>query len=66
MPGLSRCDLSSQELADLFGGLGVAPVSFVGVDLGQGLDVVPDASGHGGQRFAGVELGAGVPVTKIM
>ena len=55
-----------EERADGRRRLGVAAVALVGVDLRQRLDVVADAGGDGGQGFAGVELGAGVPVAEIV
>ena len=44
----------------------VAAVPTVGVDPSEGFHVVADACCDSGERFAGVELGARIPVAQVV
>ena len=50
------------ESAEVFGGVVVAPMTSAGVHPGEDFHVVADACCDSGERFAGVELGARIPV----
>ena len=52
--------------AEFIGCSTVAAMSSVRVHLGQRLDVIADTRGHGGQGFARVELGRGVPMAQVV
>ena len=54
------------ESAEVFGGVVVAPMTSAGVHPGEGFHVVADACCDSGERFAGVELGARIPVALVV
>ena len=54
------------EGAKAVGGVMVTAMPAVGINPGEGFHVVADACCDSGERFAGVELGARIPVAQVV